>query len=629
MDLCYFSTFISLVNLSLFMKRKTIIAVLMAAAFNFNAVAQKPTETNAKMEWFEDAKLGIFIHWGIYSVQGISESWAFFNNYINHENYMKQLNGFTASKYNPEEWAKLIEGSGAKYTVITTKHHDGVSLWDSKADKAITTKLHAKAQRDVLDPFVKAIEKTSLKTGLYYSLPDWSHPYYDVNTRTKKRYTLAEDPKRWENYVTYYQTQLNELSQKYRPDLIWFDGDWEHNSSEWKAEQTLANLRSYNPNIIINSRLNNHGDYDTPEQGIPVIKPHARFWELCYTMNDSWGYQAFDRHYKTPNMIVRTLVDCISMGGNLLLDIGPKEDGTIPEEQVAILRELGRWTSIHKEAIYGTRTGIPFDNFHGKSALSKDGKTLYLYLDETKAQVLLYGIKSKVKTAHIVGQPNTKLAFKQENKAVAIDLKNATFDPTVTVVALTFDQQVEVDKPESQHTTLATVLNNPNTEAAIYQLVQNLYGGNNLLDHAGLTADGMDMKLPGQEKANPEMVSWISKHAESLYQTGAGTPEGHYAGMSALSKDKQTLYLFVEGTPSGPIAIKGLKNTIARIRVVGEGSMIGHDIYNKLYWSATPGIVYIDVPRDRLDSAMTVIAVLLDKPIDLYREKVGAIESNL
>jgi len=611
------------------MKRKTIIAVLMAGALNFNAVAQKPAETKSKMEWFEDAKLGIFIHWGIYSVQGISESWAFFNNYINHENYMKQLNGFTASKYNPEEWAKLIENSGAKYTVITTKHHDGVSLWDSKADQATTTKIHAKAKQDVLDPFVKAIQKTNLKTGLYYSLPDWSHPYYDVNTRTKKRYLLKDDPKRWDNYVTYYQTQLNELSEKYHPDLIWFDGDWEHNSSEWKAEQTLSNLRSYNPNIIINSRLNNHGDYDTPEQGIPVIKPHANFWELCYTMNDSWGYQPFDKHYKTPNMIVRTLVDCISMGGNLLLDIGPKEDGTIPEEQVAILKELGRWTAIHKEAVYGTRTGIPFENFKGKSARSKDGKTLYLYLDEAKHYTQLLGIQSKVKSASIVGQSNAKLTFKQEDKNVTINLKNVSFDPAVTVIALNFDQRIEFQKPEVSTATLSNILQQSDSHTAIYQLVQNIYNGTNILDNAGLTEDGMDMKLPVQQKTNKTVVNWISKHAEALYETGAGTPEGHYAGMTALSKDKQTLFLFVEGTPTGPIALKGLKNTIARIRVVGEGSMIGHDIYNKLYWSATPGIVYIDVPHDRLDSNMTVIAVLLDKPIDLYREKVGAIENNL
>lgn len=233
------------------------------------------TEENKKMEWFEDAKLGIFIHWGIYSVDGISESWAFFNNYINHDNYMRQLEGFTASHYNAEEWADLIKKSGAKYSVITTRHHDGVSLWDSKAAEALTTARHSAAKKDVLTPFVQALQKIGLKTGLYYSLPDWSHPYYDVHTRTRKRYEVKEDKNRWGKYVDYYQKQLAELSELYHPDLIWFDGDWEHNDEEWQAAQTLDLLKGYNKNIIINSRLNGHGDYETPEQGIPVVNPRS------------------------------------------------------------------------------------------------------------------------------------------------------------------------------------------------------------------------------------------------------------------------------------------------------------------------------------------------------------------
>ncbi|MGJ1431046.1 alpha-L-fucosidase [Sphingobacterium spiritivorum] len=611
------------------MKKRAIIAVLLGLTVQLTAPAQQPTENKEKMEWFEDAKLGIFIHWGIYSVQGISESWAFFNNYINHENYMKQLNGFTASKYKPDEWAQLIHDAGAKYSVITTKHHDGVSLWDSKAEKAITIKKDAQAKKDVLDPFVKALQKTGLKTGLYYSLPDWSHPYYDVNTRTRKRYNIQDEPQRWENYVKYYQTQLNELSERYHPDLIWFDGDWEHNSEEWKAQQTLANLRKYNPNIIINSRLNHHGDYDTPEQGIPVVRPSAAYWELCYTMNDSWGYQAFDKHYKTPNMIVRTLVDCISMGGNLLLDIGPKEDGTIPQEQVSILKELGRWTGLHKEAVYGTRAGIPFENYQGKSSLSKDGKTVYLYLDAVKRMEHLTGISSALKGATVVGQSGIKIPYTQNGSAITLDLNTVKFDPAVTVLALHFDTKPTFSKAEPAATDINTLLKSKNTEEAVYQIAKQLYSGHNLLKNNGITIDGLNMNLPGQKQANPAIVNWISKHAEALYETGAGIPDGHYAGLTALSADRQTLYLFVEGKPTGPVALKGLKNTVARIRVVGEGSMIDHDIYNKLYWSAIPGIVYINVPNERLDNHLSVIAVLLDKPVELYREKVGAIESNL
>lgn len=592
---------------------------------------KKVTSSEKKMEWFQDAKLGIFIHWGIYSVDGISESWAFFNNYINHDNYMKQLNGFSASNYKPEEWVKLIENSGAKYTVITTKHHDGVSLWDTKAENAISIKNDAKAKKDVLSPFITALKKTNLKTGLYFSLPDWSHPNYDVNTRTKTRYKLSDDSTRWNKFIHYYQSQLNELSLAYQPDLIWFDGDWEHTSDEWNAQQTLQNLKNYNPNIIINSRLNHHGDYETPEQGVPVVAPSFNYWELCYTMNDSWGYQPFDVNYKTPNMIVRTLADVMSMGGNLLIDIGPKEDGTIPNEQKKILENLGRWTKKHSQAVYGTRKGLQADYYKGKSALSKDGKKLFLYLEEAKDFTKIYGLNSKIISAKIIGDSNSKVSFNQDQEGnVQLNFHHVNFDQDVTVVELSFNESLKLKtKINTKKSTLSDVLEEKETKLAAYEIAYQLNKGNNLLTNSGLTSDGENMKMNTSSKTNQELLNWVSKSAEALYETTEGIPAGHYSGMSALSKDKQTLYLFVEGTPTGPIALKGIKNKISRIRIVGEGSMISHSIYNKLYWSPIPGIVYIDVPKERLDKNLTIIAVLLDGPIDLYREKVGAIESNL
>ena len=609
--------------------RKISLFVLLASAC-LNVSAQNNVSPQ-KMDWFEDAKLGIFIHWGIYSVDGISESWSFFNNYINHDNYIKQLNGFTAKDYRPKEWAKLIKEAGAKYTVITTKHHDGISMWNTKADKAITTLQDAAAKQDVITPFVKAIQEEGLHTGLYYSLPDWSHPYYDVFTRNRKRYELKSEPSRWDNYVKYYQKQLTELSEQYKPELLWFDGDWEHSAEEWKAKETLNLLRKYNPNIIINSRLNHHGDYDTPEQGIPVTRPDAKFWELCYTMNDSWGYQPFDKKYKSPNMIIRTLVDCISLGGNLLLDIGPKADGTIPEEQLNILKQLGRWTHKHAAAIYGTRAGIPFVNYGGKSALSKDGKTLYLYVYEQKPELQLRGLvnHTAIKEVSVVGDASAKVNVKSENGTVQVDLTKVNFDQDVTVIALTFAEVLRWTAPQDTEVTLKSVLDNKLTGRALGQIASTLHAGKNIFDNSGLTVDGLETKLPSSNATNPTVLKWIKDHAEALYETGKGLPEGHYEGLSALSKDRQTLYLFVEGKPTGPIALKGVKNGVARIRVVGEGSMINHEIFNKLYWSSIPGIIYIQAPAERLDKNMTVIAVLLDAPIQLYREKVGAIENNL
>nr|WP_068889654.1 alpha-L-fucosidase [Pedobacter panaciterrae] len=615
--------------------KKRITPLLFVIMLCGKVYAQQPgakdiDDKKQKMEWFANAKLGIFIHWGIYSVNGISESWSFFNNYINHDNYMKQLDGFTAANYRPEEWVKLIKESGAKYTVITTKHHDGVSLWDTKAIDATTTLNQSASKKDVITPFIKEVKKSGLKTGIYYSLPDWSHPDYDVFTRDRKRYKLSEEPKRWDKYQKYLHTQMNEISLNFKPDLLWFDGDWEHSAEEWQAGKISSDLKKYNPNIIINSRLNHHGDYETPEQGIPVLKPNSEYWELCYTMNDSWGYQPYDFKYKSPNMIVRTLVDCISMGGNLLLDIGPKADGTIAAEQVNILKGLGRWTKKHAEAIYGTHAGLPVGHFNGKTALSADKKTLYLYADwiPDNGGLLLSGIKSAVRSAKIVGS-DAKATFVTNGENISIKVPASAADQDVTVIALKFDNPVE---PNDQ--SLVSLSFNDLTakktdyKTQINNIASSLHNGVNPFLDTDLSADGLGFET-GKKGLTPEVYKWVTKNAESLYKTGKGLPDGHYQGASALSADKQTVYLFVEGKPTGPIALKGIKNKISRIRIVGEGTMIEPQIYNKLYWSSVPGIVYIPLPTDRLDKELTVVAVLLDGPVDLYREKVGAIESNL
>jgi alpha-L-fucosidase len=594
--------------------------------------AQQAAASGQKMQWFADAKLGIFIHWGIYSVNGISESWSFFNNYINHDAYMKQLNGFTAAKYKPEEWVNLIRESGAKYAVITTKHHDGVALWDSKMPNATTTVNSSAAKKDLITPFVTELKKSGLKTGLYFSLPDWSYPDYDGFTRDRKRYDYKQDPVRFKKFQNYFQGQLNELSTKYNPDLVWFDGDWEHSGEEWQAKNILSNLRKVNQNIIVNSRLNGHGDYDTPEQGVPVVKPSSPEWELCYTMNDSWGYQPYDNHYKSSNMIIRTLVDCISMGGNLLLDIGPKADGTIAPEQVQILKDLGRWTNKHSEAIYGTQAGLPDGHISAKTSLSKDRKKLYIYLDhQDKVEYVISGILSQVKNAEIIGSV-AKIPFHSlVPNGYTFEIPKEGFDKDVTVVCITFNEALKIEKPFNKMIELSDLFSAQSAGYAIEKiriLSNNINAGLNPLKETNLAADGLNFKSgikPFDEKVN----AWVIKHAEVLYNTQAGIPKGHYVGNTALSADKQTLYLFVEGTPTGPIAIKGLKNNISRIRIVGEGTMLPYEIYNKLYWSKIPGIVYIPVPEDKLDPELTVIAVLLDGPIDLYREKVGAIESNL
>ncbi len=401
-----------------------------------------------RLAWFQDARLGIFIHWGIYAVDGIDESWSFFNKYVSYDDYMKQLDGFTAERYEPSDWARLIKDSGARYTVLTAKHHDGVALWDTDvSDLSVVQKTPAK--RDLIAPFVDAVRAQGLKAGLYYSHIDWSHPDYDVFRRDEYRY--RDNPERWARFLDFHHGQIKELATQYEPDIFWFDGDWEHNAEEWNAARLRDSLLAWNPQTILNSRLSGYGDYLTPEQGLPITRPDGT-WELCMTMNDSWGYQGHDRNYKSPYQIIRVFADVLGMGGNLLLDIGPKADGTIPDEQVEILEALGRWTLKHEEAIYGTVAGLPPGHFYGPTTLSKDRETLYLFLPHRpNGPIVVKGLKNDVNRIRIVGN-GTKLQgnvmggqyWSEVPGILYIDLPESELDEQVTVVALQLKGEVEL-----------------------------------------------------------------------------------------------------------------------------------------------------------------------------------------
>ena len=423
------------------------------------AAREDSLRKDERMEWFAEAKLGIFIHWGIYAVRGVSESWSFYNNYLPHEEYMKQAEGFTASKYDPEAWARLIKESGARYTVITTKHHDGVALWDTKAGDLSVAK-STPAGRDVLAPFAKAARKQGLRLGFYYSLLDWSHPDYPNKTKTETRY--KDDPERWARFTRFNFAQLEELNKKWKPDLYWFDGDWEQSAEAWNAAGIVETLRKTNPDVVINSRIQGHGDYATPEQGVPVVRPEDKYWELCMTMNDSWGYQPTDRNYKTPQMLLRTFVDCLSMGGNLLLGIGPREDGTIPEEQTAILKAFGRWIAKHEEAVYETRAGIPAEHFQGYTTLNPAGDILYLYIPyRPNGPLEIKGLMNRVHRVWVVGN-GAILPFKVHNKNywndvpgnLYIDVPDEVLDENITVIAVLLDGPIRLYRGSGQVITI-------------------------------------------------------------------------------------------------------------------------------------------------------------------------------
>jgi alpha-L-fucosidase len=436
----------------LYRMKKTLIIFLWLSVRQLQAQQQtSPDSLRAKMQWFADAKLGIFIHWGIYSVNGIDESWSFHNKKIGYADYMKQIGHFTASKYQPEDWASLIKASGARYAVITTKHHDGVALWPTKQHHFNVVD-NAPAGRDLLKPFYAALDKRGIKRGAYFSLIDWSHPDYPGFLKDSSRYQATEDPARWERFQQFFQAQIREINLAYKPDLWWFDGDWEHSAEEWQAKKVRADILKINPGAIINGRLQGVGDYETPEQNFPVSRPRFAWWELCMTTNNNWGYHPDDTQYKTPFEVISIFADVVGNGGNLLLDIGPREDGSIPAEQVHILRELGQWNQKHAEAIFGTVPGLPAGHFYGASTLSKDSSTLFLFLPAQSAgNIMVKGLSSGIKDVQILGTARHlphkvvgKISWSPVPGLIFINVPEKWKDPYMTVLKITLDGKVKL-----------------------------------------------------------------------------------------------------------------------------------------------------------------------------------------
>ncbi len=410
----------------------------------------KPETIEKKMQWFADAKLGIFIHTGIYAVDGIGESWSFHNKRISHPDYMKQLKGFTLKNYNPAFWADLILESGARYAVITTKHHDGVAMYNTKMNDLSILKA-TPAKRDMIKPFFEELRKRDIKCGAYYSLIDWTYPDYPGFLRDSSKYKLEDDYARWERFRHFFQGQIQEISLQLNPDLWWFDGDWEHSAEQWESEKIRSMILKANPNAIINGRLQGWGDYETPEQNFPVSRPKFAWWELCMTTNDSWGYQN-DTNWKTPFEVISIFVDAVSNGGNLLLDFGPMEDGTIPPEQIRVLKELGAWNKKNGEAIFNTIGGIPQGHFYGPTTLSKDSTCLYLFLHgNVSGNIMLKGLYNKIEEITVLGK-GTKLSHKVVGKIswshvpglVYIDVPAGINDPYITVLKLKLEKPVKL-----------------------------------------------------------------------------------------------------------------------------------------------------------------------------------------
>lgn len=433
----------------------TIVLFITNVTHSFGQTKIDFEEIADKMQWFADAKLGIFIHTGIYAVNGITESWSFFNKRISHDDYMKQLNGFTMSKYDAAAWADLIKASGARYAVITTKHHDGVAMYNTQMNDLSSLKA-TPAAKDIIKPFYNELRQRDIKCGAYFSLLDWSHDNYPGFLRDSGRYEIKDDWERWYRYRDFFQGQIKELLAGYNPDLWWFDGDWELSAERWEAEKIRQMILTHNPNAIINGRLQGYGDYATPEQNFPVVRPKHNWWELCMTTNNSWGFQFKDQNWKTPYEVITIFADVISNGGNLLLDIGPKEDGTFPPEQINILKELGQWNKKHSEAIFNSLPGLPPGHFYGPTTLSKDSTNIYLFLaGNPQNQIVVRGLFDNIENVSIVGSDISlewkivgKISWSLVPGLVYIQVPEKYQDQYMTVIKIKLKDKVHLYRGE-------------------------------------------------------------------------------------------------------------------------------------------------------------------------------------
>ncbi len=320
---------------------------------------------NERSEWFTEARFGMYIHWGLYSL-GARHEWMRSREFMDNEQYEKYFKHFDPDLYDPAVWARLAKAAGMKYMVITSKHHEGFCLWDSQlTDYKVTNTPHGK---DLLEPMLEAFRAEGIRTGLYYSLLDWHHPDYIVDVKHPMRYNeeyVAQDKNRnWQTYVDYMHGQTEELLTNYGDiDVLFLDfsipdeeGFKGKGKDEWQSERFVEMVRSHQPNILINDRLGIPGDITTPEQyqprewikldGKPVV------WEACHTFSGSWGYFRDEESWKSSEQVIRMLIDTVSKGGNFLLNVGPNGRGEIEERAVERLEEIGEWMRKHERSIH-------------------------------------------------------------------------------------------------------------------------------------------------------------------------------------------------------------------------------------------------------------------------------------
>ena len=357
-----------------------------------------------RLKWYREARFGMFIHWGLYAIPARGE-WVRSNEKMPEEEYLPYFREFSAQDFDPHAWARLARKAGMKYAILTAKHHDGFCLFDSKYTDFKST--NTPFGRDAVREFTDAFRQEGLKVGLYYSLLDWHHPDYphfgDAHHPMRDDPSQGNENRKFERYLDYMHAQVRELCENYgKIDLFWFDFSYDKLRGEaWRATELVNMVRTLQPQALIDNRLEvsgegfgslitDHpsdfcGDFVSPEQIIPpegIRDAQGRevMWESCVTMNNHWGYCGQDHYFKPAGMLIRKLAECVSKGGNMLLNVGPDARGCIPPESERILCRIGEWMEKNGDSIYGCgRANVPKPDF---GYVTAKGDTLYYHVTD-------------------------------------------------------------------------------------------------------------------------------------------------------------------------------------------------------------------------------------------------------
>jgi alpha-L-fucosidase len=428
--------------------------VYSAAMSERSIVKPYDAAQQARMKWFNDARLGMFIHWGLYAVPagqwpGRTDKnraeWIMIQEDISSAEYEKLAPQFKPVKFDAKAWVEVAKSAGMKYIVITAKHHDGFSMYDSKAS-AYNIVAATPFKRDPLKELAAACRDAGIVFCVYYSIADWHYPDSpaEYSQRWRDPVTGKQDPKRGfhgnpkpdadvKKYDAYMRDQVRELLTNYGPiGIVWFDGGGafrvEGRAQILEADQMAAMIHQLQPAALINNRLGFDADYGTPEQRIPGGKTVEPF-EVCMTLNGHWGYNRFDEKWKSPMTVVRNIADIVSKGGNYLLNVGPTAEGEIPAEGVRILREVGAWTTLNAAAIYGAGP-TPFGDELGYEVASKKdkegnpvwvdrndwrcttqpGKLFFTLLTRPSGSLQLPAFPNRILRAYLTSAPQSELA---------------------------------------------------------------------------------------------------------------------------------------------------------------------------------------------------------------------------